>query len=540
MQMRYCFFKKEGSCSMFKKYAILCAVCLGTILSAYVSSCVNIALPNIMAALNFNMDSVVWVSLAYMLPYGSTLPLTGKLGDQFGAKKVYIIGLIIFTIASFFCGIATNSVGMLFFRIVQGVGAGMLLPNAMAIVAATFDAHERGAALGIWSAMAAAGSAMGPTIGGYLIENFDWRSIFFSVIPFCIISIGYAFAVIPKSKRNLATKIDYFGAALLISSISSLLIALNQGQKEGWDSLYIVLLFYLSFASVVLFVAFELKVANPMIEVDLFRNINFTIANVVGFISFVAFYGGMFLMPFFLKSILDYSSTTAGLVMLPMTATMVIFAPIGGRLADRFGSRLPAFVGILMISGALYSLDTISPDYSAHDFFFRLTLFGMGLGFTMSPLSNCAIGSLPRDKIGVGSGIFNLAKIIGGSIGVVFAETLLTRREIYHTAILKEYLNAATHSSQELFNLLRGLWGNQGMDSTMLSEATHGWLTGQGLLPQQYVMLKAILSKMVAKQATILSFQDVFHTIAFLCLCGGIIALFIQKKTVVSHSNSPE
>lgn len=523
---------------MLKKYAILCAVCLGTILSAYVSSCVNIALPNIMAALNFNMDSVVWVSLAYMLPYGSTLPLTGKLGDQYGAKKVYLAGLIIFTLASLFCGLATNSGGMLAFRIIQGIGAGMLLPNAMAVVAETFDAHERGAALGIWSAMAAAGSAMGPTIGGYLIEHFDWRSVFFSVLPFCIISIGYAFAVIPKSRQNAAAAIDYAGAALLITGISSLLVALNQGQKEGWDSLYIVLLFYLAFASFVLFVAWELKARNPMIEVELFRNINFSLANLVGFISFVAFYGGMFLMPFFLKSILDYSSTTAGLVMLPMTATMVIFAPLGGRLADRFGSRLPTFMGIMMISGALYSLDTINPDYSAHDFFIRLSLFGMGLGFTMSPLSNCAIGSLPKDKIGVGSGIFNLAKIIGGSIGVVFAETLLTRREIYHAEILKESINASGHFSQELFQLLRGLWGNQGMDGAMLSAATHGWLTGQGLLPAQYTMLKGILSKLVAKQSTILSFQDVFHTIAFLCVCGGIMALFIQKKVPALDSKS--
>jgi EmrB/QacA subfamily drug resistance transporter len=493
-----------------------------------------------MAALNFNMDSVVWVSLAYMLPYGSTLPLTGKLGDQFGAKNVYITGLVIFTAASLFCGLATNSAGMLVFRIIQGVGAGMLLPNAMTIVAETFEGHERGAALGIWSAMAAAGSAMGPTLGGYLIENFDWRSIFFSVVPFCVLSVGFAFAVIPTSKRNSATKIDYWGAVLLITSISSLLVALNQGQKEGWDSLYIVLLFYLSFATFILFVALELKIKNPMIEVDLFRNANFTLANVVGFISFVAFYGGMFLMPFFLKSILDYSSTTAGLMLLPMTATMVVFAPIGGRLADRFGSRLPAFAGIMMIAAALYSLDTINPDYSAHDFFFRLTLFGMGLGFTMSPLSNCAIGSLPKDKIGVGSGVFNLAKIIGGSIGVVFAETLLTRREIYHTAILKEYLTAAGHSSQEIFELLRSLWGNQGMDNNMLSTATHGWLTGQGLLPEQYTMLKAILSAMVSKQATILSFQDVFHTIAFVCFFGGLLALFIQKKTGVVDSKPSE
>jgi len=218
---------------MIKKYAILCAVCLGTVLSAYVSSCVNIALPNIMAALNFNMDSVVWVSLGYMLPYGSTLPLTGKLGDLYGAKRMYVTGLLLFTITTLLCGIATSAAEMIFFRILQGIGAGMLLPNAMTIVAETFEAHERGQALGIWSAMAAAGSALGPTAGGYLIEKFDWRSIFFSVGPICVLSIIFALTVIPASRKNPQATVDYLGAGLLITAISSLLVALNQGQKEG-------------------------------------------------------------------------------------------------------------------------------------------------------------------------------------------------------------------------------------------------------------------------------------------------------------------
>ncbi|MDF2874016.1 MAG: emrB 4 [Sporomusa sp.] len=525
---------------MLKKYAILCAVCLGTVLSAYVSSCVNIALPNIMAALNFNMDSIVWVSLGYMLPYGSILPLTGKLGDQFGAKTVYIFGLILFTAASLLCGIATNSAMMIIFRIIQGIGAGMLLPNAMTIVAETFGAHERGQALGVWSAMAAAGSAMGPTVGGYLIESFDWRWVFFSVGPVCVLSVIFAVAVIPKSSRNSAVTIDYLGAALLITSISALLVALNQGQKEGWDSLYILSLLYLAFAAFVLFLAVEFKVQNPMIDMRLFSNATFTVANLVGFVSFVAFFGGNFLLPFFLKSILGYSSTTAGLMLLPLTATMVVFSPIGGRLADRFGSRLPAFTGIMMIAGALYSLDTISADYSSHDFFIRLSLFGMGLGLTMSPLTNCAVASLPQDKIGVGSGIFNLAKIIGGSMGVVLAETLLTRREIYHTVVLKEYLNPATHSSPEIFRLLQVLWGNQGMDNSMLLTAAHGWLTGQGFLPQQYVMFKAILNEMISRQATILSFQDVFYTVSLVCFGGGLLALFIRRKPDSSRLVSSE
>lgn len=525
---------------MFKKYTILITVCLGTILSAYVSSCVNIALPNIMSALNFNMDSIVWVSLGYMLPYGSSLPITGKLGDQFGAKTLYITGLILFTAASMLCGMATGSTGMVFFRIAQGIGGGLLLPNAMTVVAQTFDVHERGQALGIWSAMAAAGSAMGPIAGGYLIEHFDWRSVFFSVGPMCAISIAAAIAVIPASKRNPSAKIDYLGAAFLITSVSSLLVALNQGQKEGWDSLYIVLLFFLAFAAFVLFIAAERWVKQPMVEIQLFRNPNFTVANIVGFMSFVAFYGGMFLLPFFFKSILNYSSTTAGMAMLPLTASMVVSSPIGGRLSTRFGARLPAFTGITLIAGALYWLDTINADYSTHDFLVRLAVFGVGLGLTMSPLTNCAISSLPKDKIGVGSGIFNFGKIIGGSIGVVFAETLLTRREIYHNEVLKEYLNPATYASQDIFGLLRALWGNQGMDSTMISAAAHGWMTGQGFLPQQYTMFKEFLGAMVSRQASILSFQDVFHTIAFMCFFGGLLALFIKQKRETDESEVSE
>jgi len=517
---------------MLKKYTILLAVCLGTVLSAYVSSCVNIALPNIMAALNFNMDSVVWVSLGYMLPYGSILPVTGKLGDLFGAKKVYIIGLLLFTVSSLLCGMTTTSTAMIVFRIIQGVGAGMLLPNAMAVVAETFAPHERGQALGLWSAMAAAGSALGPTLGGVIIESFDWRFVFFSVGPVCAISIILAFMIIPNSPQKDKVAIDYPGAILLIASLSSLLVALNQGQKEGWDSFYIVTMFYLAAATFILFMMIEAKTENPMIDVRLFRSRNFSIANIVGFLSFIALYGNSFMLPFFLKSYLGYNSTTAGLMLLPMSGTMVIFSPLGGKLADRLGSRIPTVAGLILIAGGLYSFHNISLQYSHADFYIRLTVFGMGLGLTMSPLTNCAVSTLPKDKMGVGSGIFNLAKIIGGSIGVVFAETLLARREIYHTQVLQEYLSAMSHSQEEITHLFQKLWGNQGMTGAEISTAVHGWLTGRGLLPEQYTMVKALLSSMAARQSAVLSFQDVFFTLSVLCFLGGVVALFIQRKVV--------
>lgn len=515
---------------MWKKYAILSTVCLGTVLSAYVSSCINIALPNIMAALNFDMDSIVWVSLSYLLPYGATLPVTGKLGDLFGAKRVYITGLIMFTVSSLFCGAATSSTIMIIFRVLQGIGAGMLLPNAMAIVAATFAPHERGQALGIWSAMAAAGSAFGPTLGGYLIERIDWRSIFYSFVPVAVLGILAALVLIPSSKPgSKQADIDYAGAITLVASLSALLISLNQGQKEGWlSSLYIVTMLYIALAFFIIFILVELHSSHPMVDLSLFKNANFTVANVVGFLSFAAMYGGMFLLPFFLRNVMDYSSINAGLMMLPLSASMIVFAPVGGRLADRFGSRLPAFAGISLISLALYLFTTISPDYGKSHFFLRLLLLGMGLGFTMSPLTNCAISSLPRDKMGVGSGVFNLFKIIGGSMGVVFVETLLTNRETVHSQILASYLSPA-YDQERIFTLLQNLWGRAGMDNTMLATATRGLFTGSGLLPQQYTMLKLLLAQMVQRSATVLAFQDVFFVVALICFAGGLTTLLIKR-----------
>ncbi len=513
-----------------KKYAVLFAVCLGSFLSAYTTSCVNIALPNIMASLNFNMDSVVWVSLGYMLPYGSIMPLTGRLGDQFGAKTLYVLGFVLFTAASMLCAMATSSAAMVIFRILQGTGAGLILPNAMAIVSQTFAAHERGQAMGIWGAMASMGMALGPTLGGYLIERFDWRMIFFSVGPICVLSIILALAIIPKSRRVPAVTVNYLGAALLAAAISALLVALNQGQREGWDSLYIVGLFYAACAAFVLFLAVECRVRQPMIDVRLFANLNFATANAVAFLAFFAFMATNFLLPFFLKSVLDYNSITAGIMLLPITAGIVVFSPVGGRLVDRFGARLPAFAGVMLLAGSLYALNSISTDYATRHFAVRLVVLGTGLGLITAPLINCIVASLPKDKVGGGSGVYNLFQVIGGSVGVVFAQVLLSRREIYHAAVLKEHLNAANHSEQEVFRLLQALWGSHGMDVAMLTTAARGWLTGHGFIPQQYATFKAFLAAMVSRQAAVLSFQDAFQALALVCFAAGALTLVIRRQ----------
>ncbi|WP_312334313.1 DHA2 family efflux MFS transporter permease subunit [Anaerospora hongkongensis] len=494
------------------KYMVLFTVTLGTMLSGYVSSSINIALPNIIQTFGFTMDSVVWVSLAYMLPYGATLPIMGKLGDQFGRKKMFLTGLTIFTAATLLVGLAWNSTILILFRILQGLGAGLLFPNSMALVADAFPPSERGQALGMWGAFAAAGSTLGPTIGGYIVEYMEWRLLFYSILPIALLALLLGSRVLEESKNDdSAAKIDYIGGFLLVFSLSCLLLALNQGSKEGWTSAYIVGLIFSTVVSMGAFLYMESHIKNPLVDLQLFTNVTFTVSNLVGFLSFLAMFGGLFLLPFYLRNILGYSAIKAGIALLPLMGSMVVLAPLGGRLADHFGSRIPASIGMAVMAAALFSFRLLDDQTPYWHIAIGLIIMGAGLAFTMSPLSNGVMGTLPKDKIGVGSGVFNLFKNIGGSVGVAIMGTLLNNRQIFHTAVSTNYIHGASEQATQLVAALQGGFAQQGFAA---AEAKMAALT--------------VVQGLVTKQAAVAAFDDVFLITAVLCAVGIIPALFIR------------
>lgn len=496
------------------KYLVLLTVTLGTLLSGYVSSSVNIALPNIMQVFGFSMDSVVWVSLAYMLPYSSILPITGKLGDQFGRKKMYLIGLTVFTVATLLVGLSWNSTALIAFRVFQGIGAGLLFPNSMALVSEAFPPQERGKALGLWGALAAAGGALGPTIGGLIVEDLDWHLIFYSILPVAVGGLLLGAKVLQESKaENADAKVDYIGGGLLVASLSCLLLVLNQGSKEGWSSLYIVSVSAISILAMGLFLVVESTIEKPMVDLGLFKNRNFAMSNIVGFLSFLAMYGGLFLLPFYLRNIQGYSAINAGISMLPLTISMVVFAPFGGRMADKYGSKIPASAGMTIMAIALYSFRILDDKTSYPYIALGLIVMGVGLAFTMSPLSNGVMGSLPKDKLGAGSGVFNLFKNIGGSVGIAVMGTLLDSRTAFHTTVYTNYLNTSSEAVNQTVKSMQGYFMHSG---SSLGEAK--------------VMTLAVLKGMVAKQAAVLAFDDVFLTTALLCAIGVIPALLIRDR----------
>ena len=495
------------------KYYVLFIVSLGTVLSGYVSSSLDIALSNIMNTFGFTMDTVTWVLLSYMIPYGATLPIMGKLGDQFGRKKMYVSGLVMFTIATMMVGLSWSSVTVIIFRILQGIGAAMFFPNAMTLVADAFPPNERGQAMGMWGALAASGAALGPTIGGYIVEYLNWRMLFNSIVPIAAIGIVLAITVLQESELNhTSAKIDYFGGLMLVSSLSSLIIILNRGAKEGWMSLYIVSLFIIMIFSMVAFLYVESRIKDPLVDISLFKNSTFVAANIVGFLTFMALMGGLFLIPFFLRNILGYTPIHAGLSLIPLIASMILLAPLGGKLADKAGGKTPTMLGMLILSITLYSFHTMTADTSYPFIAIRLIFMGIGLALTMSPLSNAAMATLPKEKLGVGAGVFNLFKNVGGSVGIAILGTLLDQRQIFHAQVLSNYIDISSSMAQQAIAGIQAGLIQSGMQSS-----------------QAYTAALIVLQGMVTKQAAVMAYSDLFKIAALLASLGVIAAIMIRN-----------
>jgi EmrB/QacA subfamily drug resistance transporter len=496
------------------KYLVLFIVSLGTILSGYVSSSLDIALANMMNTFGFTMDNVTWVLLAYMIPYGATLPIMGKLGDQFGRKKMYVFGFALFAIATLLVGLAWSRETVILFRTLQGIGAGMFFPNAMALVSDAFPPNERGQALGMWGAFAAAGGVFGPIVGGYIVEYLNWRMLFSSIVPISALGILLAIFILRESEvSGSEEKIDYLGGLLMVTSLSSLIIALNQGAKEGWTSLYIIGLFSCTVVSMTAFIYVENRAEYPLVSLELFQNTTFTVANVVAFLTFMTLYGGLFLIPFFLRNILGYTPIRAGISLFPLVGAMILLAPLGGKLADKVDAKTPTVIGMMILSLAMYSFHTMT-DLTAYPFIaIRLIMMGVGLALTLSPLSNAALSTIPKEKTGVGSGVFNLFKNVGGSVGIAIMGTLLDQRQLFHKQILSNHINTSSEAVKQVLAQLQGVFTHNGMSSE-----------------QSYGLALATLKNLVNKQAAVMAYSDVFLITAGLAMFGVIIALMLKEN----------
>lgn len=407
-----------------KKWFVMAAVAMGIFLATIDGSIVNIALPTFVREFNQPLSAVEWVVLAYLLTVTTLLISMGRLADMIGKKPLYVTGFSIFTLGSILCGVS-SSVGMLIgFRVFQAIGASMMMGLGMAIVTEAFPKDERGKALGITGVMVSLGVIAGPSIGGIILENLSWHWLFFVNIPVGLIGIPMVLRFVPFIRPAGKQQFDYWGAILLFISLAGLLLALSLGQELGYGAPLILALFGLFLAGLAAFLWVERSVPQPMVELQLFKNEWFSISLLTGLMTFVASAGTILLLPFFLQDILHLSPRTAGLVMAVNPAAIGIVAPISGALSDRIGSRKLTTLGLFVLILGYWSVSGITQNTSLPEFALRALPIGIGMGIFQSPNNSAVMGSAPRERLGIVSGMLSISRTLGQMIGISLVSAL--------------------------------------------------------------------------------------------------------------------
>jgi EmrB/QacA subfamily drug resistance transporter len=417
---------------MQRKWLILSTVSLGSLMATLDGSIVNIALPAIQSDFGIDLTTVEWVVVAYLLVVGSLLLPVGRLGEVHTFKRVYLVGFALFTGASVLCGLSPALGWLIAFRALQACGAAAIMAMGPAVIARTFDASERGRALGLNGVSVSLGLSLGPALGGVLTQLASWRSIFLINAPIGIIAILWAWRVLPNESRGRDQSFDVRGAALSGSALFCLLLALSEGQGWGWTSAPTLGLAAAFLVLGVAFVLTERATAQPLLDLSLFRirPFSFGLASVI--VAFSGLFTATFLLPFLLQQGRGFSPIEAGLLLTPVPISMAIVAPFSGSASDRFGPGILASAGMLVMVLALLSLTQLPLDFALPDLVWRLLLMGIGQGLFMSPNSSAVLGSVPGRRVGTASGTLAQMRVTGQALGIAISAAIVATRLPVH------------------------------------------------------------------------------------------------------------
>jgi EmrB/QacA subfamily drug resistance transporter len=422
MRVRARIFAEEN-----RKWWTLGALCFALFMIMLDNTVVNVALPAIQHNLGITRAELEWVVAAYALTFASLLLTGGKLGDLMGRRLIFVIGLVIFTLSSLFCGLSSTGTELIAARAVQGIGAGLMMPATLSIISATFAVRERGTAIGIWAGVSAMALAIGPLLGGIITEHISWNWIFYVNVPIGVIGAIVAVLVVPESRdTSKEQRLDLPG--LLTSGIGlfALVYALIEANNYGWTSARILGLFALAAVSLAAFVLLELHQRVPMLDLSLFRNGTFAGANLVAILVTLAMFGIFVFFPIYMQTFRGWSPIQAGAALLPWTLMIVVFAPIAGKLSDRVGSRWLMAGGMTVVGVCCLLLSTVNLHSTFWHMLPAFLLGGLGMSFVMTPMSAAAMGAAPVDKAGVASGVLNTFRQVGVALGIAIMGAIIT------------------------------------------------------------------------------------------------------------------
>ena len=418
----------EETVDYSRKWYVMAAVGMSILLSTIDATIVNIALPTLVRDFDTNFPTVQWVVLSYLLIQATLMLSVGRLGDMVGKKPLFTAGFVIFTVGSVLCGLAPTVYWLIGFRMVQAVGAAMLLALGMAIITESFPPTERGKALGISGAIISIGIVIGPTLGGFIIDALSWRWIFFVNLPIGIVGTLMAIRYIPALRPTGRQRFDYPGAITLFISLLAFLLALTWGQQLGFTDVRIILLLAGSLVFLVAFIAIEWHTSEPMIDLTMFRNNLFSVGLITGFITFFAIAGIVILMPFYLENVLGYSTREVGLLLAAVPLVMTVIAPLSGSLSDRFGTRSITVIGLLILLVGYYALGSLDAETTAAGYLLRLLPIGIGMGVFQSPNNSAIMGSVSQQRLGIASGLLSVTRVFGQTTGIAILGALWASR----------------------------------------------------------------------------------------------------------------
>jgi EmrB/QacA subfamily drug resistance transporter len=410
-----------------RRWWALAAMCFALFMIMLDNTVVNVALPSIQRSLHASTSSLEWTVNAYTLSFAVLLVTGGRLGDLFGRRRMFLAGVVIFACSSGAIGFSPNDSWLVGWRAVQGIGSALMMPATLSIISNAFPPEERGKAIGTWAGVSAMALAIGPVVGGFLVESVSWQSIFFLNLPVAVGAILVSlFAVRESRDETVERTIDLPGVFALTAGLTALVLALIEGNTWHWGSARELALLALAVISLVTFVTVETRRRVPMVDFSFFRSRTFLGANIVAFIVSFAMLAMFFFLALYMQNIRGYSPLQAGVRFLPSTAVIIVMGPLAGRLADRVGSRPLMTFGLLAISGSLFwqSHLTISSGYGT--LLPGFILMGIGMGFVMSPMSTAAMNSVDRAKAGVASGILSMSRMVGGTFGVAVLGALVS------------------------------------------------------------------------------------------------------------------
>jgi EmrB/QacA subfamily drug resistance transporter len=412
-----------------RRWWTLGALCFALFMIMLDNTVVNVALPAIRADLGISVSELEWTVAAYALTFASLLLTGGKLGDLTGRRRIFIIGLTIFTLSSLACGLSSSAPQLISARAVQGIGAALMMPATLSIISATFDARERGMAIGIWAGVSALALAIGPLLGGIITEHISWNWIFYVNVPIGVLAVIAAIFVVPESRdTSREQRLDLPG--LLTSGIGllALVYALIEGHQYGWTSARIIGLFVVAAVALAAFVLLEMHQRLPMLDLTLFRNGTFLGANIVAILVTLAMFGIFVFFPIYMQTFRGWSPIQAGAALLPWTLMVVIFAPIAGKLSDRVGSRWLMAGGMTVVAACCLLLSTVTLHSTFWNMLPAFLLGGLGMSFVMTPMSAAAMGAAPVAKAGVASGVLNTFRQVGVALGIAITGAIVANR----------------------------------------------------------------------------------------------------------------